>query len=459
MSSSPGPIDNRPQVDNLPHIFEDASGFQGEADRLFIPENDAEVAAILVDASAAGIPVTIAGAGTGLTGGRVAQGGWALSLEKFHRLEIDHGHAIAGAGVSLQEVQAAAAQTRQFYPPDPTERTASVGGSIATNASGSRSFRYGDTRRWINGLKVAFIDGRVAEYRRGDAIDFAVPEIPAPRTTKNTAGYPLRPGMDWVDLFAGSEGTLGVILEADLGLLPAPEELLSGVIFFRADDEALDAVDSWRGIEALRMIEYFDRNSLVFLRERYSEVPQSAAAAVLIEQVGDDTEPWEAYVEGESWFALAPADRERFRAFRHALPEMVNDLMRRRGFLKLGSDYAVPIDRNREMLRFYHDRLAEASLDYVIFGHIGDAHVHVNILPNSPAQFESGKQVMLDFARQAVLLGGTVSAEHGLGKRKSHLLPLQFTPEEIESMKAVKRRLDPRWLLGRGNVFGASPTR
>src|SRR5258708_2938320 len=433
--------------------IEDASGCRGEADQLSTPENDGEVAAILARASAEGIPVTISGAGTGLTGGRVAQGGWALSLEKFRRLEIHTGHTIAGAGVSLQEVQAAAAQTRQFYPPDPTERTASVGGSIATNASGSRSFRYGSTRRWVKGLKVGFMDGLIAEYRRGDAIDFAVPEIPAPRSTKNTAGYQLHPGMDWVDLFTGSEGTLSVIIEADLALLPAPDELLSGVIFFPTDDEALDAVDAWRGMEALRMIEYFDRNSLALLRERYSEVPQSAAAAVLIEQSGEDPDPWEAYAGGESWFALTPADRERFRAFRHALPEMVNDLMRRRGFLKLGSDYAVPIDRNREMLRFYHDRLTEASLDYVIFGHIGDAHVHVHILPNSPEQFENGKQVMLDLARHAVSLGGTVSAEHGLGKRKSHLLSLQFTPEQIESMKAVKRRLDPQLLLGPGNIF------
>jgi FAD/FMN-containing dehydrogenase len=443
-------------MSEFPVSIEDASGFRGEADRLFTPETEAEVSVILARASAEGIPVTIAGAGTGLTGGCVAQGGGALSLERFRRLEIHSDHAIAGAGVSLQELQAAAAQTRQFYPPDPTERTASVGGSIATNASGSRSFRYGSTRRWIKRLKVAFIDGHIAEYHRGDAIDFAVPEIPAPRSTKNTAGYQLHPGMDWVDLFTGSEGTLAVILEADLALLPAPDELLSGVIFFPTDDEALDAVDAWRGMETLRMIEYFDRNSLVLLRERYSEVPTSAAAAVLIEQIGEETDPWEAYAGGESWFALTAADRERFRAFRHALPEMVNDLMRRRGFLKLGSDYAVPIDRNREMLRFYHDRLAEAALDYVIFGHIGDAHVHVNILPRSEEQFESGKDVMLEFARHAVQLGGTVSAEHGLGKRKSHLLALQFTAEQIESMKAVKRRLDPQWLLGRGNLF-ASP--
>ena len=398
--------------------------------------------------------MTVGGAGTGVTGGRVPQGGWAISLDKLRRLEIRDGRAVAGAGISLLELQAAASATRQFYPPDPTERTASVGGSIATNASGSRSYRYGSTRRWIESMKVAFVDGRIVEYRRGDPIDFDVPEIPQPRTTKNTAGYPLRPGMDWIDLITGSEGTLAVVLEAELRLLPAPEELLSGVLFFNDDDEALDAIDAWRGIEALRMIEYFDRNSLALLRERYSEVPETAAAAVLIEQIGDDTAPWEDYAEGESWFAFTAADRERFRAFRHALPERVNDLMRRRGFVKLGSDYAVPIASNREMLRLYHERLQAAALDYVIFGHIGDAHLHVNILPRSQEQFELGKQVMVEFAGAAVAFGGTVSAEHGLGKRKSQLLPLQFGSDQIEAMKEVKRRLDPKWLLGRGNIFG-----
>jgi FAD/FMN-containing dehydrogenase len=105
------------------------------------------------------------------------------------------------------------------------------------------------------------------------------------------------------------------------------------------------------------------------------------------------------------------------------------------------------------MLAHYHARLRELSLDYVIFGHIGDAHVHINVLPNSEAQFQAGQNLMLEFARKAVELGGTVSAEHGLGKRKAHLLALQYTPEQIESMKQVKRRLDPAWLLNRGNLF------
>jgi FAD/FMN-containing dehydrogenase len=271
--------------------------------------------------------------------------------------------------------------------------------------------------------------------------------------------------MDWVDLFTGSEGTLGVILEAELRLLPLPGELFAGVVFFPSDERVLDAVDAWRGVAGLRMLEYLDRASLGLLGPRYPEIPRQAGGALLFEQELDEAgeeemDRWEtrlaqagALLEG-SWFAASAQDRERFRRFRHALPETVNDTVRRGGFLKLGSDYAVPVARNREMLDFYRARLeAEFPGRYVIFGHIGDAHVHVNILPESDSGFERGRDLMLEFARQAVALGGTVGAEHGLGKRKAALLAIEYTPQEIEAMKQVKRRLDPKWLLGRGNLF------
>ncbi|HEY6393685.1 MAG TPA: FAD-binding oxidoreductase [Bryobacteraceae bacterium] len=433
--------------------LEDASGYRGHADQVFVPANEPELLGILHNASRDQVPVTISGAGTGLTGGRVAQGGWVVSLEKFRRLEINDGYAIAGPGISLEDLQAAAEPTGQFYAPDPTERTASIGGVIATNASGSRSFRYGSTRRHILGLRVALVDGRVLDVKRGDKIDFDVPPIPLPKTTKNTAGYQLAPGMDWIDLFIGSEGTLGIVTEAEVRLLKKPAGVLAGVVFFSGDDAALDAVDAWRNVEGLRMIEYFDRNSLEFLRQRHPETPRDSGAALLIEQENGDIDFWAEHAPEDSWFAASGQDRERFRRFRHALPELVNDTMRRRGFLKLNSDYAVPLDRNREMLAYYHAALREQSLDYVIFGHLGDAHVHVNILPDSEAQFETGQELMLDFARQAVALGGTVSAEHGLGKRKAHLLKLQYSENQIEAMKQVKHRLDPNWLLNPGNLF------
>jgi len=120
----------------------------------------------------------------------------------------------------------------------------------------------------------------------------------------------------------------------------------------------------------------------------------------------------------------------------------------------MGSDFAVPLEHNREMLAYYRDRLrAEFPGQYVIFGHIGDAHVHANILPRSGPEADRARALMVEFARKAVELGGTVSAEHGLGKHKRHLLAIQFTPEQIDSMREVKHRLDPQNLLGRGNLF------
>ena len=449
-------------LDALEGNYADASGYKGWAERVFTPANEEDVLGIVREAVHTGTPVTIAGAGTGLTGSGVPQGGWLISLERFRGLEIEQGFARVGAAVSLLELRDAAAPTGQFYAPDPTEISASLGGSIATNASGSRSFRFGPTRRHVRALRVATMDGNVRWYRRGEPIDFDVPALHAPRSTKNTAGFRLAPGMDWVDLFCGSEGTLGIVLEAEVTLLPIPKELLAGVIFFASDDAALDAVTAWREIPELRMLEYADHASLEMIRSRYPEIPREARAALLIEAEGQDLEVWEQRLtEAEalldaSWIALGSRDRERFRAFRHALPEAVVETMRRRGFMNMGTDYAVPLDRDREMLRHYRECLeAELPGSYVVYGHIGDAHLHVNMLPATEEEARTATRLLKEFAQQAVKLGGTVSAEHGLGKRKASLLALQFTPAEIEAMRAVKQRLDPHWLLGRGTLFAA----
>jgi FAD/FMN-containing dehydrogenase len=460
-----GPVREPAADETVPQRYlEDVSGWHGRAERVLIPANEAGVIAALRDASAAGVPVTVAGGGTGTTAGCVPFGGWVLSMEKLNHLEIHAGYAIAGAGVVLRDLQAAALRTGQFYPPDPTENSAFIGGNIATNASGSRSFRYGATRRSIERLRVVLADGRVLDLGRGDAIDFDPGTIPLPAVTKNTAGYLLRPGMDWIDLFTGSEGTLGVVTEARLRLLPAPAAVLAGVVFFAADSAALDAVDQWRSTAA-RMLEYLDHPSLELLRTRFPEIPAAARAAILFDQAlasEDDAEVdhWLDRIQAagaldeDSWFALSAADRERFRQFRHSLAELVNDTVRRAGVLKMHTDYAVPAARNREMLAYYRRRLEEEFPGrHVIFGHIGDAHVHINIF-SDPANPAAATDLLREFARQAVALGGTVSAEHGLGKRKAHLLELQYSPAELEAMRAVKRRLDPGNILGRGTLLG-----
>ena len=457
----------------LPAYLEDASGLSGRAEGLFRPKTAAEAAAVLAEASRKRTPVTVAGAGTGVTGGRVPDGGWVISTERFDRLEIQPGRALVGAGVLLSRLQAAAKSSGQFYAPDPTEWSASIGGTIATNASGSRSFLYGSTRRHLLALTVALMDGSARTFRSGENIDFPYTSLPEPRARKHTAGYFLRENSDFLQLFCGSEGTLGVVLEAEILLLPQPNRLLTGVVFFVSDDDALDAVDNWRGVPGLRMLEYFDGPSLALLRAGYPEIPSAASAALLIEQIADgldhdaDDDAEDAWLERleaahaleDSWFGETDGDRERFRLFRHKLPEIVNDKVRRNGFQKMSTDLAVPLEKNREMLRWYQERLGgEFPGRFVIFGHIGDAHVHVNILPESEDDARRGREFLFDAARQSVALGGTVSAEHGLGKKKAHFLPLEYDPAQIEAMCAVKRRLDPEWLLGRGTLLPVPET-
>ena len=213
------------------------------------------------------------------------------------------------------------------------------------------------------------------------------------------------------------------------------------------------------------MLEYVDAGSLQLIRPAYPDIPASARSALLIEQQIETESEYDAWdqrlssakaLTEASWFAASDFDRERFRRFRHALPEAVNDLVRRRGVLKMNTDFAVPFERNREMIAIYRETLErEFPGQYVIFGHIGDAHVHVNILPNSGKESERAKAIITELARAAVELGGTVSAEHGLGKRKASLLAIQYSPEQIEAMRAVKRRFDPHWLLGQGTLLDA----
>jgi FAD/FMN-containing dehydrogenase len=449
------------------NYLEDASNYQGHADKILIPETEAELVGILAEAQADGIAVTIAGGGSGLTGGRVPEGGWCVSLEKFNKIEIHDGFAVCGAGAILGDLHAAAKRSGQFYPPDPTETMAAIGGTISCNACGSRSFMYGATRRWIRRLRFALMDGRVLDVRRGDKIDFEVTPVHRPLSTKHSAGYPLEAGMDWIDLISGSEGTLAVVIEAELELQPVPQEMLNGIVFFSSDADSIRAVEAWRSIPGLRMLEWADEPSLGLIREKYRDLPKAAVACVIVEQVVEDDSAVDEWVDRleeqkamaeESWFGSSEADRERFRAFRHALPERVIQLVRQLGFSKLGSDFSVPVEKNREMLDYYRAQIAKRfPAPFAIFGHIGDAHVHVNLFPSSEETGAEGKRLMDDFARKSVELGGTIAAEHGLGKRKRHFLPFLYSAAEIEAMKAVKRHLDPKWLLGRGNLFPMSP--
>lgn len=443
----------------------DASGYHGEASQVFLPASIGELREIARNCAAQHTPMTVAGAGTGLTGARVPHGGCVLSLERFRKLEIQPGRAHCGPGVLLQDLQAEALKTRQFFGPNPTENLASLGGIFSTNAGGSRSFHYGQVRRNVLAAEVMFADGEIRRFERNEPVDFAYDMVHAPATTKNSAGYPLRPGLEWLDLLAGSEGTLGIVTELDLKLLEKPAAILSGVVFFRSDRQALDAVDTWRSLAELRLIEFMDEPSLRLLRSRYSEIPSVAGAALLIEQnLASEQDPevdrWiqrleqQEALEEASWFGFSQADQERFRQFRHTLALVVTDTARRNGFPKFSTDFAVPVERHRELHEHYKRRCGEVFPgQFTIFGHVGDANNHINLLPQTPGQAQDGVELIHEFAEQVVAMGGTVAAEHGIGKIKTDLLKLMYSPEEIESMRNVKKVLDPGWLLGQGTLF------
>jgi D-lactate dehydrogenase (cytochrome) len=279
-----------------------------------------------------------------------------------------------------------------------------------------------------------------------------------------------------IDLFIGSEGTLGVVTEMELSLLTQPEGVLAGVVFFKTEESLLAFVrearersletraEAGRGLDA-RALEYFDGEALNFLRERYPLVPLGAAGAVFFEQeTTAATEEglmggWLELVErhealaDESWFGTSEQDRAEMRAFRHALPVMVNEWLARRGQRKVSTDMAVPDAAFPEMLSFYKETLRAGRLSYVIFGHIGDNHVHVNILPRDDAEQAAARETYGRFVERAVRLGGTVSAEHGVGKIKREYLRALYGNAALREMAQLKRAFDPACVLGRGNVF------
>src|SRR5215813_4787939 len=274
--------------DEIETFLSDASFIrEGHADRVVLPESVGEVSEILASANRERVPVTVSGAGTGTVGGRVPFGGIVLATDKLNRIkQIVHedrgGFAVVEAGVILSDLQRAVDHESLLYPPDPTERGCFVGGNVATNASGARTFKYGPTTNYIRRLKIVLASGEVIDLRRGEvradenrrmrlgkSIALTLPDFHMPATRKNATGYFIAPEMDAIDLFIGSEGTLGVICEITTRLLPKPEGLLSGVVFFTSDSDVLALVADVRARVDARAIEFFDRESLNFLREKY----------------------------------------------------------------------------------------------------------------------------------------------------------------------------------------------
>jgi len=507
----------------------DAAHFPGgHAAGVAVPANIADISAIVSGAEQL-LPV---GAQSSLTGGATPMGELVLSTARLTRvLDIsgpdsapqDDARITVEAGVPVAAIQEALREHNAWFPPAPTWTGATAGGIVATNAAGAATFKYGAVRQWVAALTVVLADGSSLRIQRGDhhadgyvlrvpgarAIEVPVPRYRMPDVAKRSAGYHAARDMDLIDLFIGSEGTLGVITAVTLrAMSPVPSTALA-LVPCSSESAALALVselrrasrDTWTngdqdGID-VAAIEHMDRRCLEILREDGADRRHDIAfaadvdVALLVQlELPSSVSQELAFEYIQSAFDVPPSGgtlgafcrllqrhgvfertelalpgnthrAEQFIAIREAVPAGVNARVGRAQrdvdprIAKTAADMIVPFERFGEMMEVYRARFRARGLDFAVWGHISDGNVHPNVLPRSYEDVERGKDAILEFGREVTRLHGCPLAEHGVGRNpvKQMLLRELYGEDGIEQMRAVKRALDPDWKLAPGVIF------
>ncbi len=467
--------------------LEDTSGLKGNSSSLYIPESKEELACIVKELVDKKTPFTISAGRTGTTGGCVPLEGVLISLENLKRIiDIDkkEKRIYLETGVTLQELEKEINPYNLTLRATPTEGLAFIGGAISTCASGVRGVKYGSIRNYIQAIEVLLPTGEVICIKRGKIFSqkrkfdfelagrkfkFNLPSYTLP-SVKSQAGYYARDDMDFIDVFVGSEGTLGVVLATELALQGIASYIFDGLIFFEKELDALKFVNRVQELKSKQLlsptsVEFFDSNSLKMLAKEYSFVPKSPAAIYFEQELEKEEEAeacmdrWISLVEecngllDKSILADTPKERERVFNFRHKLPEMINDYLSKHKQLKVATDIAVPQDKFASMYDFYKKVGESSKIPYVNFGHIGESHLHFNFLARNQEENKRTREYLKTFCEEGVSLGGTVSAEHGIGKIKKPYLKIMYNNQEIGQMVSMKKYFDPHCLMGLDNIF------
>jgi D-lactate dehydrogenase (cytochrome) len=433
------------------------------------------------------------GAQSSLTGGATPRGDVIVGTRALTGIaRLPDGRVRVGAGVPLAELQRVLASDGLWYPPVPTYDGAFVGGTIATNAAGPATFKYGSARRWVDALTVVLANGSILDVRRGEVtaspdgwleLEFAgtatripVPAYVMPDVAKLSAGYFARPGMDLIDLFIGSEGTLGLITGATLRTVPLPKRCVA-LVTCASDAQAVRLTAALRRLD-VSAVEFMDARALalvpddIFTRTNVARPPGGAGFLLAqIEVTGDgdaavqqlDDVLMGCGVDVDPQVALPGDDRGAARLFalREGVPSSLNAIIAatkarlQQDIEKTAGDVIVPFGRLEESLALYRSTFERHGLEYAIWGHVSDGNMHPNVVPRSLDDVDRGRMAILDIARGVMAMGGAPLAEHGVGRSplKQQMLRDLYGDRGVEEMRAVKRVLDPEWKFAAGVLF------
>lgn len=411
--------------------------FRGSARFVVRPGMTSEVAAVLAACGEAGVAVVPQGGNTGLVGGAVPDAGQVvLSLQRLRTLDaVDAiaGEVTVGGGVTLESLQAHVTEAGWDFGVDLASRgSATIGGMTATNAGGIRVVRNGPMRAQLLGLEVVLADGRV--IRR------------MPGLKKDNSGYDL-PG-----LLAGSEGTLGVVTEVHLRLIPQRPERVTALLRLESLDRALAAVSELRAVASLEAVEVFFPEGLALVSQHTGMTPPFASSegVFLLAECASQHDPTDELAAAlgrvsfeDSAVAADRAGRMRLWAYRERHTESINAVG-----VPHKLDISLPLARMEDFVSQVEPTLTRVAPDArpIMFGHLADGNLHVNILGVAPDDERADDAVF----RLAASLGGSISAEHGIGRAKKRWLSLTRSAEDIAVMRAIKQALDPGSLLNPG---------